>query len=68
MSRTYEEDVQHWLGWVNGEETEDSVDPLLPHLEDGEILGLADSYDDGRITILAIAYTELRHRMLGLLK
>jgi hypothetical protein len=68
MSRTYEEDVDYWLGWVNGVEPEAPRDPLLPHLENEEILGLIDSYDDARIFVLALAYIELRGRMLGLMK
>jgi hypothetical protein len=61
--RSYEEDVVYWLGWVNGEEPEEGLSPLLPHLSDQEVLGLMDSYDDGRITTLTIAYVELRRRL-----
>ncbi len=61
--RSYEEDVTYWLGWENGEEPEEGLSPLLPHLSDQEILGLTDSYDDGRISTLAIAYIDLRKQI-----
>ena len=38
-------------------------DEMLPHLEDQEILGLADGYDDPRIYTLCFAYVKLRRRL-----
>lgn len=63
--RTYDEDVSYWCGFENGEETERADDPMLAHLTDIEILGLGDSYDDGRIDTLALAYIVLREKLLG---
>lgn len=62
--RTYEEDVAYWLGFVDGEEPEEEISPMLPHLTDQEIMGLGDSYDDGRIDTLAYSYVKLRNALL----
>ena len=59
-NRSYDEDVDYWIGRVNGVEPEEQISPLLPHLTDIEVLGLGDSYDDGRIDTLAIAFINLR--------
>lgn len=64
-NRSYEEDISYWLGFENGEETDRSYDPLLAHLTDNEIVGLGDSYDDGRISTLVYAYVELRKQLLA---
>lgn len=61
--RSYEEDVMYWLGWENGEEPEEGLSPLLPHLSDIEIIGLGDSYDDGRIDTLTQAYIDVRQQL-----
>lgn len=63
MSREYNEDVSYWLGFVDGEESDASDDDFLSHLTDAEILGLMDSYDDGRINRLTVAYVALRSRL-----
>lgn len=63
-NRSYDEDVSYWLGYVDGQETDASDDPFLAHLTDDEIVGLGDSYDDGRIDRLAWSYIELRKRLL----
>jgi hypothetical protein len=57
--RDYDEDVSYWC-------SADGDDPMLEHLSDIEVIGLGDSYDDGRIDTLAIAYTELRQHMKDL--
>lgn len=44
-----------------GEEIE--FDNLLPHLDDQEILGLMDAYDDSRISTLCFAFVDLRRRL-----
>ena len=62
--RSYEEDISYWLFDENGEERDEGWnDAMLTHLSDQEIEGLSDSYDDGRITRLVYAYTELRRRL-----
>ena len=62
--RTYEEDVEHWVGDIDAPGT----DPLLAHLTDQEICGLGDSYDDGRIDTLTSAYIDLRQIYLKMLE
>lgn len=59
-SRSYEEDVAFWLGFVDGEETDEAHDVFLAHLDDLDIYGLGDSYNDGRIDKLATSYVALR--------
>ncbi len=61
MVRSHQEDIEFWLGLIDGEETEASDDPMLPHLTDQEILGLCDSYDDPRINVIVRSYIKLRH-------
>lgn len=52
----------HWMNLdEDGNELEE--DDLLSHLDDQEILSLADFYDDGRITKLCFAFVELRRRL-----
>lgn len=50
----------------DGNELEE--DFMLAHLPDKEILGLMDSYDDGRINKLCSAYVELRSVYLAMLE
>ena len=58
-----------WLFDENGNERDEAwADPMLDYLTDQDIHGLSDGYDDGRITRLVYAYTELRARMRGLQK
>jgi hypothetical protein len=59
VDRDYDEDVAYWC-------SADDDDPMLEHLTDTEVIGLGDSYDDGRIDTLAIAYTQLRQHMKDL--
>lgn len=58
--RTPGEDIDHWLGWVDGKEPEKEVSPMLLHLTNLEILGLGDGYDDPRIDTLIKSYLRLR--------
>lgn len=57
--RTYEEDMDYWLGNPGQDRS-----PMLSHLSDIEILGLGDSYDDGRIDTLISAYIKLRKELI----
>ncbi len=60
--RDYDEDVAYWAGWIEDPEFR-SDDPMLNHLTDQEILGLADCYDDRRIDAITRNYVELRQRL-----
>lgn len=57
----------HWMN-LDKDGNELEGDEFLSHVSDHEILGLMDSYDDGRITKLCMAYVNLRFQMKGLMK
>lgn len=56
----------HWMNLdENGNELPE--DEFLEHVSDHEILSLMDSYDDGRISKLCMAYVNLRLKAIELL-
>jgi hypothetical protein len=53
--------------WFGGG-PDDESDPLLPHVSDQQIRAIGDSYDDGRIDVLAESFIKLRKRIISAVK